>query len=109
MKSLALVAAAAALFAAPAFAADTTPNATGNSTPASVTALNPAQHTFAIGQRVPAGFAANRNVIKEPEKYGLAKPGFDHEWLMIENNVYLISTINDTVEQLGPAKAPVAQ
>jgi Ni/Co efflux regulator RcnB len=104
MKTLVLAAAAVALIAAPAFA-DTTPNATTNSTPASATALNPAQHTFQLGQRVPASFVANKFAVKDPEALGLAKPGFDHRWIMVENNAYLINTINDTVETARPVKA----
>ena len=111
MKILTLAAAAAAvaLITAPAFAAETTPNATTSSTPASATALNPAQHTFKIGQRVTAGFVANKYAVKDPEALGLAKPGFDHRWILVENNAYLISTINDTVEAMTPVKAPAAQ
>lgn len=109
MKTLALAAVAVALIAAPAFAGETTPNAGTSSTPASATALNPAEHTFKIGQRVTAGFVQNKFAVKDPEALGLAKPGFDHRWILVENNAYLINTINDTVESFTPVKAPAAQ
>jgi Ni/Co efflux regulator RcnB len=105
MKTLAFAAAAFALIAAPAFAADTTPNATGNSSPASATALNPAQHTFKLGQRVPASFVTNKFAVSEPEKLGLDKPGLDRRWIVVENNAYLIDTRSDTVQSFSPVKA----
>jgi Ni/Co efflux regulator RcnB len=101
MKTFAFAAAAIALIAAPAFAADTTPNAT----PASATALNPAQHTFKLGQRVPASYVTTKFAITDPEKLGLEKPGFDRRWLLVENNAYLIDTRSDTVVSFAPVKA----
>ncbi len=73
MKTLAFAAAAVALIAAPAFAGETAPNAGSSSTPASATALNPAQHTFKIGQRVPASFVAEQ-VRREGSRMRLAWP-----------------------------------
>jgi Ni/Co efflux regulator RcnB len=105
MKTFAFAAAAIALIAAPAFAADTTPNATANATPASATALNPAQHTFKLGQRVPASYVTTKFAITDPEKLGLEKPGFDRRWLLVENNAYLIDTRSDTVVSFAPVKA----
>lgn len=105
MKTLAFAALAAALLVAPAFAAETTPNASSSTTQASATTLNPARHTFAVGERMPSGFASNKYIVYKPEELGLDKPTGGKRWYVVESNAYLLDPDTNTVEKVAPVKA----
>jgi len=109
MKTMTLVAVAAALIAGPALAqsqaAPASP-AAANVPAVSTAALAPPNKTdlsknWTVGNRVPVAFTVtSRYVLNDYESYDLPKPNQGSAWLLVGDNAYLIREKNNTITKI---------
>jgi len=109
MKTMTIVAVAAALIAGPTFAqsqaAPASP-AAANVPAVSTAALAPPNKTdqskdWTVGMKVPVAFTVtSRYAVNDYESYSLPKPNYGSAWLVVGDNAYLVRTANNLITKV---------
>ena len=108
MKTMTIVAVAAALLAGPALAQSTANPAPAAATaPVPTTAALPAPNKtelskdWAVGQKVPTVYTmTSRYALNDFEQYALPKPNQGSRWILVGDNAYLVRNSSDIITKI---------